>query len=86
MEKKQVLKLSNTIVRRSVPMTERGSDMLRAARNFIIDEMYDQTGVEYEAPFPVVFHLVLKDYCESKGLEVSGKPRSVDAETGSVDS
>lgn len=69
--KKQTLKLAQTVVRRSVPMTEKGSDMLRAARDHIVDELFKETGVAYEAPFPVVFHMVLKDYCEMKGIDVN---------------
>lgn len=72
--KKQVLKLAQTVVSRSVPMTERGSDMLRAARDHIVDDLLKETGVEYTAPFPVVIHMVLKEYCELKGLDLNGNP------------
>lgn len=64
----KVLKLQNIVTRRIVPMTDKGSDMLRLARSHILDEMEEKTGERYEAPFPVVFHLVLEHYCKSKGL------------------
>lgn len=66
----KVLKLQNTVVRRVVPMTEKGSDMLRAARQNVLEELKGETGEDYVAPYPVVIHMVLKHYCESKGIKI----------------
>lgn len=68
--KKPTLRLSNTVTRRTVPMTARGCDMLRAIRNFKQNELLEEHDVEYDIPFPTVFHMILSDYCEMKKIEV----------------
>ncbi|MGL5014468.1 MAG: DUF7195 family protein [Bacteroidales bacterium] len=66
--KNQSLRLSDTVVTRQVPMTEKGSLMLRQARDHLIEIMEEKSGIRYDIPFPVVIHMVLEDYNRRKGL------------------
>ncbi|MGL5013644.1 MAG: DUF7195 family protein [Bacteroidales bacterium] len=66
--KNQSLRLAETVVTRQVPMTEKGSLMLRQARNHLVEIMEEKSGIRYEIPFPVVIHMVLEDYNRRKGL------------------
>lgn len=80
--KKPALKLSNTVVRRSVPMTAKGCDFLRAAREHITREIEAQTGQEVSVPFPVVIHMVLGEYCKLKGIEPHGSTEQIETDGG----
>lgn len=68
--KKPTLRLSNTVTRRTVPMTARGCDMLRAIRIHKQNELKEEHKVEYDIPFPTVFHMILSDYCDLKNIKV----------------
>lgn len=75
-DKKPVLRLHNTVVRRVVPMTASGCDSLRALRSHYQKQILDTKGVEVDIPYPTVFHMALNDLCELKGIEVeAGQPR-----------
>ncbi|MGL5579830.1 MAG: DUF7195 family protein, partial [Cetobacterium sp.] len=63
------LRLSETVVTRQVPMTEKGSAMLRSARDHLVEVMEAKSGIRYDIPFPVVIHMVLEDYNRRKGLD-----------------
>lgn len=63
------LRLVDPVVIRRVPMTAEGSDMLRAIRRYQT-EGYARAGKNVEIPFPVTIHLVLKEFCEIKGIKV----------------
>lgn len=73
LSEKPTLRLSNTVTRRAVPMTALGCDMLRAIRDSQVEDLKRRKGVEYNIPFPVVIHLLMKDYCELKNIEVTGE-------------
>ena len=73
---KPSLKLTNPVVRRVVPMTSKGCDLLRAARDHIVDDFYERTGNAYNVPFPVVIHMALVDYCKNKGIEPNVAPNT----------
>lgn len=62
------LRLENPVVVRKVPMTDEGSNMLRAVRDYQI-KAYAEKGMAVEIPFPVSFHLCLKEFCALKGIE-----------------
>lgn len=66
---KKTLRLNNTVVSRSVPMTAKCCDLLRAVRDNMVKEMYEKTGVLYDIPFPVVIHQLTVEYCDMKGIE-----------------
>lgn len=67
---KPALRLSKTVVRRSVPMNEEGSDRLRAVRDYFAKRLKDEKGIDYDVPYPVCIHMVLREFCELKGIEV----------------
>lgn len=76
-EKKPVLRLHNTVVRRVVPMTASGCDSLRAIRSHFQQQILDTKGVEVDIPYPTVIHMALSELCELKGIEVeAGQPTS----------
>lgn len=62
------LRLENPVVVRKVPMTDEGSNMLRAVRDYQT-KVYADKGIAVEIPFPVCIHLLLKEFCAMKGLE-----------------
>lgn len=66
---KKTLRLTNTVVSRSTPMTAKGCDLLRAVREQMVKEMLDKTGIHYDIPFPVVIHQLIVEYCALKGIE-----------------
>ncbi len=67
---KPTLRLSNTVTRRTVPMTARGCDMLRAIREFKQKELLEEHDIQYDIPFPTVFHMILSDYCDFMKIKV----------------
>lgn len=67
---KPVLRLSNTVVRRVVPMTSSGCDMLRAVRRHFQDEILESKKMEVEIPYPTVIHMAISQFCELKGIKV----------------
>ena len=70
MKEIKVLRLENPVVVRKVPMTDYGSDMLRAVRDYQV-EMHEQIkGSKVSIPFPVAIHMMLADYCQIKGIQV----------------
>ena len=74
-DKKPVLRLHNTVVRRVVPMTATGCDSLRAIRSYLQQEILEKKGVEVDIPYPTVIHMALSELCELKGIEVeAGQP------------
>lgn len=64
------LRLENPIVVRKVPMTAKGCDMLRAIRNYQVQQLLDQEGLEVEIQFPTSIHMMMTDYCKIKGIDV----------------
>ena len=62
------LRLEQPVVVRKVPMTAEGCNMLRAVREYQIEE-YAKRGIAVEVPFPVSIHLALKEYCAIKGIK-----------------
>lgn len=64
------LRLDNPVVVRKVPMTAHGCNMLRAIREYQLSHLRTQEGLEVELPFPSVFHLMMVDYCNTKGIVV----------------
>ena len=66
---KKTLRLGQTVVSRRCPMTAKGSDLLRAVREKMVEEFEAKTGTPVEIPFPVVIHQMLVEYCEWKGIE-----------------
>lgn len=70
MNDKPVIRLQNTVVRRVVPMTASGCDMLRAIRRHLQDEILEKKGVEVDLPYPTVFHMLCTKYVEMTGIEV----------------
>lgn len=69
-DKKNVLRLQGTVVRRVVPMTSAGCDNLRAIRNHYHQQVLDNTGVEASIPYPTAIHMALSEFCEMKGIKV----------------
>lgn len=67
---KPVLRLTNTVVRRVVPMTSHGCDALRAIRRHFQEEIKNNKGVEVDIPYPTVFHMAISQFCELKGIKV----------------
>lgn len=65
------LRLHNTVTRRTVPMTARGCDMLRAIREHQQKTFFENNGVEYDIPFPTSIHLMMTDYCDIKKIKVT---------------
>lgn len=65
----KTLRLESPVVVRKVPMTAQGSDMLRAVREYQI-EQYAKRGILVDIPFPVSIHLALKELCAIKGLKI----------------
>lgn len=83
--KKPVLRLQGTVTRRTVPMTARGCDMIRAIREKMQQDLKDQNNMDYDIPFPTVIHLVLKDYCEHHNIEVDNVTRANGIEAGEAE-
>ena len=65
----KTLRLESPVVVRKVPMTAQGSDMLRAVREYQIDQ-YAKKGILVDIPFPVSIHLALKELCSLKNLKI----------------
>lgn len=80
--RKPVLRLQGTVTRRTVPMTSRGCDMIRAIRDKMQNDLKEENKIEYDIPFPTVIHLVLKDYCEYHNIEVEDVTSSFISEDG----
>lgn len=70
MKEVKVLRLDNPVVLRKVPMTDFGSDMLRAVRDYQVNLHKEQKGIEVSIPYPVAIHMMLADYCRMKGIHV----------------
>jgi len=70
MSEKKSITLEGTVVCRKVPMTAKGCDMLRAIRAYVTDQMEKKHGQRYELSFPVVIHMMMADYCQTKGIKV----------------
>lgn len=71
MNEVKVLRLDSPVVVRKVPMTDFGSDMLRAVRKFQTDAYQKSKGVSVEIPYPVSIHMMLSDYVKLKGIKVN---------------
>ncbi|MGL5564245.1 MAG: DUF7195 family protein [Plesiomonas sp.] len=69
-EKKDVLRLSDTVVRRVVPMTASGCDNLRALRKYYQAKILKNKGVDVDIPYPTAIHMAISELCELKGIEV----------------
>lgn len=70
MNEVKVLRLENPVVVRKVPMTDFGSDMLRAVRKYQTEAYKSAKGQDVEIPYPVSIHMMLSDYCKLKGIKV----------------
>lgn len=66
----KVLRLDKPVVVRKVPMTDFGSDMLRAVRQFQTEAWERSKGERVEIPYPVSIHMMMSDYCKLKGITV----------------
>lgn len=71
MSEVKVLRLDNPVVVRKVPMTDFGSDMLRAIRRFQTVAYEKAKNQRVEIPYPVCIHMMMTDYCKMKGIKVS---------------
>lgn len=71
MNEVKVLRLDSPVVVRKVPMTDYGSDMLRAVRKFQTEAYEKAKGVSVEIPYPVSIHMMLSDYVKLKGIQVN---------------
>lgn len=71
MKEVKVLRLDSPVVVRKVPMTDFGSDMLRAIRHFQIDAYKRNKGQDVEIPYPVCIHMMMTDYCRLKGIHIN---------------
>ncbi|UIW10519.1 hypothetical protein PQC38_gp043 [Aeromonas phage BUCT695] len=70
MNEVKVLRLDTPVVTRRVPMTDYGSDMLRAIREYQ-EGVYEKTkGTKPQIPYPVSIHMMMADYCKLKGIKV----------------
>lgn len=78
-EKVQTFKLSDVVVRRSVPMTSKGCDYLRAAHKHIAEYYENELGTKVSLPFPVVIHMVLSEYCKENKLGPYADQEPVDS-------
>ena len=72
-EKKDVLRLNNTVVRRVVPMTASGCDNLRALRRHYQKQILNSKGVSVDIPYPTAIHMAISELCELKGIEVDSQ-------------
>ena len=63
------LRLEQPVVVRKVPMTAQGCNMLRAIRDYQVAE-YAARGDDVEIPFPVVIHLMMREFCAMKNITV----------------
>lgn len=70
MKEVKTLRLENPVVVRKVPMTDLGSDMLRAVRDYQTQVYEEAKGTKVSIPFPVSIHMMLADYCKIKGIKV----------------
>ena len=70
-ENRQLL-LKDIVVVRKIPMTEKGCDMLRAIRQYQIDELQkdDNSMQNVSIPFPTSLQLLMADYCKLRGINV----------------
>lgn len=71
MNEVKVLRLDSPVVVRKVPMTDFGSDMLRAVRRFQTEKYEEAKGQKVEIPYPVCIHMMLADYCKLKGIKIN---------------
>lgn len=71
MSEVKVLRLDSPVVVRKVPMTDFGSDMLRAIRRFQSEAYERAKGQKVEIPYPVCIHMMMSDYCKLKGIQVT---------------
>lgn len=67
--KTQVVKLDGVVVERKLPMTQEGSDALRAIRKHMEDSIAKATGEIVILPLPTVIHMVLLDYKKMNSIE-----------------
>lgn len=63
------LRLDNPVVVRKVPMNEDGCNMLRAIREYQKQQLKEQEGLEVELQYPTVIHLMMADYCATRGIK-----------------
>lgn len=69
MQENKILRLDKPVVVRKMPMTDVGSDMLRAVRRYQTEQYKTITGEDVEIPYPVCLHFMLKEFCDLKGIE-----------------
>lgn len=69
----KTLRLENPVVVRKVPMTSRGCDMLRSIRDYQVDVLSKQHGMNVDIPFPTSLQLMMSDYCTLRDIKVEGK-------------
>lgn len=67
------LRLDNPVVVRKVPMTAHGCQMLRAIRDYQVEQLSQQQGLNVELQFPSAIHLMMVDYCKIKGITVESE-------------
>jgi len=73
----KILKLKDTVVQRSVPMTQGGCDALRSIRKSFQSTIEKESGHKVIMPLPTVIDLVLLDYIKLTGIEVNTHENSL---------
>jgi len=70
LKKVQNLRLDRPVVHRRVPMNQHGCDMIRAIRDYQVERLLKQEGLEVEIQYPTAIHLMMQDYVDIKGIKV----------------
>lgn len=63
------LRLDNPVVVRQVPMTDVGCSMLRAIREFQIEQLKEQEDLTVELQYPTSIHMMMQDYCKLRNIK-----------------
>ncbi|QIN94881.1 hypothetical protein PQC36_gp103 [Proteus phage Vb_PmiP-P59] len=69
MKEAKVLRLDKPVVVRKMPMTDHGSDLLRAVRDYQVKVYKEKKGEDVIIPFPVSIYMMLNEYCHMKGIK-----------------
>ena len=75
MKDKRQLLLKNIVVVRKIPMTEKGCDMLRAIRQYQVEQLQESMP-NVSIPFPTSFQLLMDDYCKLRDIAVEEREDS----------
>lgn len=69
-ERKPVLKLDKPVGAIKVLMTDQGFSSLRAAQSHFQELVKERSGNDVFIPYSTTIHMALKQFCETKGIEV----------------